>query len=386
MAGALKESTAADLMAAFLARTGVTSSAPPQRYLWTDAFAVCNCIGLADALAEPTWLEVAVRLASQVHQVLGRHRPDDPRRGWLSGLSEEEGGRHPTRGGLRIGKPRPERRVDEPFDEHLEWARDGQYFHYLTKWMHALSQLGRATGDARYTRWAIELVETSTEAFTQVSLGGARHLAWKLSVDRSRVLVGTSGQHDALDGFTTCAGLRDAATALREASGGDLASVCPSLAAMASGGDWATSDPLGLGGLLMDAARIAQLEAMAPRARDELLEGVLDAAQLGLEQWARALPSRPFAPRLAFRELGLAIGFRALERVQAPTDTVRRRLEALRRLAPLGAAIESFWLEPGNRSTGLWAEHRDINEVMLATALVPEGFVRVVPAPLARLE
>ena len=78
-----------------------------------------------------------------MHHVLGRHRDDDPRRGWISGLSEEEGERHPTRGGLRIGKPLNEREPDEPADSQLEWEQDGQYFHYLTKWMHALYRMGQ---------------------------------------------------------------------------------------------------------------------------------------------------------------------------------------------------------------------------------------------------
>jgi hypothetical protein len=43
------------------------------------------------------------------------------------------GAAHPTRGGLRIGKKLPERRPGEAFQERLEWERDGQYFHYLTK-------------------------------------------------------------------------------------------------------------------------------------------------------------------------------------------------------------------------------------------------------------
>jgi hypothetical protein len=87
---------------------------------------------------EPHYGELALRLVDQVHHVLGRHRPEDPRTGWISGLPEAEGEAHPTRGGLRIGKPLPERSAEGPFDERLEWDRDGQYFHYLTKWMHAL--------------------------------------------------------------------------------------------------------------------------------------------------------------------------------------------------------------------------------------------------------
>jgi len=31
------------------------------------------------------------------------------------------------------GKALNERGADEPVDEHLEWNRDGQYFHYLTR-------------------------------------------------------------------------------------------------------------------------------------------------------------------------------------------------------------------------------------------------------------
>ena len=35
------------LMTDFAERTGLSSERPPQRYLWTDAFAVCNFLGLA---------------------------------------------------------------------------------------------------------------------------------------------------------------------------------------------------------------------------------------------------------------------------------------------------------------------------------------------------
>jgi hypothetical protein len=66
------------------------------------------------------------------------------------GLSEEEGHAHPTRGGLRIGKPLAERSPDEPIDERREWDRNGQYFHYLTKWMHALDQVARSTGQPMF--------------------------------------------------------------------------------------------------------------------------------------------------------------------------------------------------------------------------------------------
>src|ERR687898_804749 len=99
----------ADIMSAFGARTGLTSGAAPRRYLWTDAFAVCNYLSLYQHTGAGVWLEHARALIAQVHHVLGRQRADDSRTGWISGLDEANGARHPTAGGLRIGKPLPER-------------------------------------------------------------------------------------------------------------------------------------------------------------------------------------------------------------------------------------------------------------------------------------
>jgi hypothetical protein len=59
----------------------------------------------------------------------------------------------------------------------------------------------------------------------------------------------------------------------------------------------------------------------------------------------------------------------------ATRPEVRAQLEALRRYVPLGEQIESFWREPEHQRASLWSEHRDINEVMLATRLVPNGFL-----------
>src|SRR5689334_1137240 len=94
---------ALQLMTGFAERTGLSGDRPPQRYLWTDAHAVCNFLALARVTGDDRYVGLARRLVAQVHETLGRHRPDDARRGWLSGLSEAEGAAHPTRGGLRIG-------------------------------------------------------------------------------------------------------------------------------------------------------------------------------------------------------------------------------------------------------------------------------------------
>ena len=137
-----REAAADSLMSEFAHRTGLASAGPQHRYLWTDSFAVFNLLALFRQTNNQCYGDLVRVLIEQVHQVLGHHRPDDARSGWLSGLSEREGAEHPTLGGLRIGKPLPERGADEPPNARLEWDRDGQYFHYLTKWMDALSRAG----------------------------------------------------------------------------------------------------------------------------------------------------------------------------------------------------------------------------------------------------
>jgi len=120
-------------MNSFAYRTGLSSDLKPRRYLWTDAFAVCNFLELYRKGFGEKYRNLALKLVDQVHFILGRHRDDDVRKGWISGLNDEEGFKHPTIGGLRIGKPLPERKPDEPLDEYLEWEWDGQYYHYLMR-------------------------------------------------------------------------------------------------------------------------------------------------------------------------------------------------------------------------------------------------------------
>jgi hypothetical protein len=121
-----------EIMTDFARLTGLLPvSGVPRRYLWTDAFAVCNLLGLYLETGDGRFKDMALQLIGQVHSTLGRYRPDDKRTGWISGLDEEEAALHPTAGGLRIGKQFKERNRTEPLNERLEWDRDGQYFHYL---------------------------------------------------------------------------------------------------------------------------------------------------------------------------------------------------------------------------------------------------------------
>ncbi len=373
------------MMTRFAERTGLTSDLPKQRYLWTDAFAVCNFLGLAQATGEERYTDLALRLVDQVHHVLGSYRADDSRTGWISGLSPEEGEAHPTRGGLRIGKALPERGAAEPFDEQLEWRRDGQYFHYLTKWMHALDQVSRWTQQPHFNLWARELAEVAHDAFTYTD-PSSRRMVWKMSTDLSRPLVPSMGHHDPLDGFITCMQLETTKSTLSNAKAEpSLKDAVASFAAMIEGQDWATADPLGLGGLLIDASRVAQLMPLGAFAEGDLLEALLTAALRGLSHYAQHDDSRlPASRRLAFRELGLAIGLLAIELIETEMETdrhfprraaVREQIEALKPHVALGPEIISFWLDPEHRDTRTWSEHCDINEAMLATSLVPAGFL-----------
>ena len=54
---------------------------------------------------------------------------------------------------------------------------------------------------------------------------------------------------------------------------------------------------------------------------------------------------------------------------------MRSHLESLMQYVPLCEAINSFWLEPKNRESASWMAHRNINMVMLATSLAPEGYI-----------
>jgi hypothetical protein len=364
---------AAQLMSAFASRTGLyPASGNQQRYLWTDAFAVCNFLELFDRTGDELYRRCAADLIEQVHQVLGRYRRDDVRQGWISSLDEETGQRHATRGGLRIGKPLKERQLGEPIDERLEWDRDGQYFHYLTKWMHGLCRAAFVISDPAYVAQALELGAAAFNGFIQRSASGdVVGIYWKMSTDLSRPLTYAMGLHDALDGFITFRELQHASWKMPpklEVPG--LTSAVESLSNLCRKRDWTTTDPLGIGGLLFDACRLSQL--IGGDADQELLEQLTDASEKSLRAFlaSRSL-RRSSSQRLAFRELGLAIGLMAaptiIDRAPGTTDQYRS----------LAEQIVNAWLPLAHSPDELWQAHQDINDVMMATALTPQAFLSV---------
>jgi hypothetical protein len=376
------------IMSEFADRTALSGAGgTPKRYLWTDAFAVCNYLSLFEETRDEAYLGLATRLIGQVHETLGRHRPDDSRAGWISGLGDEEGRRHPTAGGLRIGKPLNERPEGRPFKQAEEWDRDGQYFHYLTKWMLALERTAVVTSDETLCRFALELAEAAHAAFSYKAADGSQRMIWKASIDLSRALVPSAGHHDPLDALVSYSVLEFCRKAhFADAGLPELGSQIGEAAGMCAGRDWVTDDCLGIGGLLVDAFRIGQLREHGVTVAGTSLDSLLTAVRTGLTQFARNSPLQaPAEHRLAFRELGLAIGLHALDalhrryadRQLGMTDAEAGELERLSEICALAEQIEAFWLDPVNRSASTWREHIDINSVMLATSLLPRQFVLV---------
>jgi hypothetical protein len=377
------------IMRSFARLTGLEPvSALPKRYLWTDAFAVCNYLELYRLTGDTAFTEMATRLVDQVHHTLGRYREDDPRTGWISGLSEREGEQHPTLGGLRIGKTYRERGPAEVYNERREWDMDGQYYHYLTKWMHALHQVSKVTREVKYLTWAIELAQTVHAGFTHSPRSGERkRMFWKMSTDLTRPLVPSMGQHDPLDGFVTyhelqLASVMDFGQSAQpglDAAIADMADIC-------KGMNLSTDDPLGTGGLLADAIRIAQLTIKRGSAYGNLLESLLVSGLEGAYSFKKGgILGLPAGYRLAFRELGLSIGLSGMEMLRewirenpalfGRSDVLQRYVDALAGFEPVRENIEQFWIDDTNRQADTWTGHREINMVMLATSLAPRGFL-----------
>jgi hypothetical protein len=383
---------AESLIHAFLDRTGVTGRAPSRRYLWTDAYAVLALVGLYRRTSRQEHLDSALALAQLVHHELGRFRADDARQGWISGLSGEDGTRRPTAGGLRIGKPEPERPPGAVLDERLEWDRDGQYFHYLTRWMVALNRLAHATGDATWNDWAVDLALAAWPAFTAPEdRSGTPRMHWKMSTDLSRPLVPSMGHHDPIDGLATFAELRTSQRVLGgQRSHGALDAAWVDMFMMCDRApSWATTDALGIGGLLQAAATLVRLTAAGECEPGRTLGRILVDAARSLDAFALSGDTaRPPGGRLAFRELGLAIGLHGIEHMKATVIHSHSRfgsahdaerllgsIQALHEHAYIRDEIDRCWIEPAAQAAPSWHHHDDINAAMLAASLVPDACI-----------
>jgi hypothetical protein len=219
------------------------------------------------------------------------------------------------------------------------------------------------------------------KAFTcEMRSGWPKRIVWKMSIDLSRPLVSSMGQHDPLDGLVTYLELQTASSVKPEEQV-DLTLAIADMTVMCTHARWATDDPLGIGGLLEAAARLAQLALGYNVDRYELLHELLMEAERSLRRFSRSsLLGHPAEHRLAFRELGLSIGIHGLQMISGAVANNRELAAIFNSLLlhrPLAELIQAFWSEPAHRHSSTWMDHCDINAVMLATSLAPEGYLRL---------
>ncbi len=352
---------ARELIDDYSKRTGLTDAGgdPSNRYLWTDAFAVQCLFGLSRTLQNETYKERAFRLIDLVHRYLGRHHAEDSRQGWISGLSEEEGEKHPTKAGLRIGKEMPERREDQPYHEQEEWNRDGQYFHYLTRWVSALLEAHRESGEEKYATWAAELLLAS-EKFIYKK-GNQLRMYWKMSTDLSRPLVFSMGAHDPLEGLILALSVQQALPSKTK----EFQPLLDNLRELCSNQSWTTSDSLGIGGLLLNARKAALLEKAGVELPDAVKsQKLLKESRESLEKFKKVfIPQQQAEQRLAFRECGLSLGLRVIRNSAEKSS----EFEEYQIIAD---KIEDFWSLQKNQQASSWRDHLNINQVALASSLI----------------
>lgn len=363
---------AKQLMDGFAALTGLTAGDASRRYLWTDAFAVQSFFGLSHALNSEEYQQRGLQLIDLVHQHLGKFHSKDSRKGWISGLTEDEAKTRPTIAGLRIGKDLPERKNDESYNSKLEWERDGQYFHYLSRWMITLLQAFNETKDKKYLFQAKDLF-LATGKFLY---GSGRGLAmyWKMDTKLSRPLVPSMGHHDPLEGLLCGMSIKNAIFEEDQ----NLDALINKFEIMCEGKSWTTPDPLGIGGLLLNTARAGELQAQgvhmpASVKVQKLYRESLDSLT-GLYGFGKDTnPNR----RLAFRECGLSLGLRVI--TASKNDIFETSSEeGFKQFYPLASEIETFWLDKEHRRASTWKDHLDINAVSLAASQIaheaPEVF------------
>ncbi|KAL4457319.1 hypothetical protein ABPG75_012184 [Micractinium tetrahymenae] len=300
------------------------------RYLWTDAFGVCNFLTLAVETGDRAYLDQADALITAVHDTLGR-TPDRKRR--LGPATDEE----PTRGGLRIGKVHPEGHRDG----------DGQYFHYLTKWAFALNRMSLARGNDKYNRWAVQLVEAVHPHFVHGSGGPAPRMWWKISIDMSQPAVASEGNLDPFDGLVTYRLLQDTA--------GDAAVLRHEIADMERMVErkykrYDSDDPLDLG----EALWLSHWGLPGQPWAQLVTERSLDALE---DLWSRGYFRAPEHFRLAFREFGTTLGVQVNPQAGPP------------------------WQQRATQLHQYWGQHlftrdADITPVMFCTSLIPGAWDR----------
>lgn len=145
---------------------------------------------------------------------------------------------------------------------------------------------------------------------------------------------------------------------------------------------------MGIGGLLSDAYKVLQLIIKDSFTETGLLNDLLESSLAGLNAYMGShFLNLPVDYRLAFRELAMSIGLHSVERIKElvvkrpdvflGNHSLYSRIDHFGRYTRLRETIEKFWLEPRNRKSQSWTANRDINSVVLATSLAPDGYLEL---------
>jgi hypothetical protein len=293
------------------------------RYLWTDAFGVCNFITLYYETGDFKYLDAADSLIKNVHDVLGKDRSGRTR---LGNATDEE----PLKGGLRIGKSDPEGMPDG----------DGQYFHYLTKWMFALNRMSMARNTPKYNDWAVQMAKSVHPHFVYQRDSNRPRMHWKISIDMSHPVVKSEGNLDPFDGYITYKILQDHCSdkSVLQSEISDFKKIVDSKYQY-----YRSDDPLDLGESLWISHWFLD-EPWAKTVASSAL-GFLDYV------WKRNF-QMPIQYRLAFREFGTSIG---LQVNPSAGNEWRSRVDQ----------IHAAW------ANNLYTRDRDITPVMYCSSLIP---------------
>ncbi len=244
------------------------------RYLWTDAFGVILLVSLYDQLDQRIYLNEAESVVAEVDRVLGRPL------------------------GIRIGEA-PD--------------RDGQYFHYLTMWLHALEVLGRFIPD--YRQKAIDLVRQIHAPFVVRGHG----VYWKMEDDLSAPCAGIG--FGALDAFGGYVAYRQLDCELLAGEIADMRSLIEQSAAILE-----ITQDLGLG-MMLWMSHFFPTEDWAKRQRCRCLD-TLDRMWVPGGYYCR----EPLLPdtKFAFTNFGVSIGLQAIAARAANVGRLHQFFETYR--------------------------------------------------------
>jgi len=312
---------------------GLCADGLQRRYLWTDAFGVLSYVSIAERyetegkmLEADKYRRAADTLVKVVHECLGTPRSNKPE----DSMTKDEAS--PTGYvGLRIGKVHSRKVTD------YGMTYDGQYWHYVDKWLLALARSGHVTEGIQIAKSCFPSFFDAGEDGT----GWAGGIRWKLNVDASAPpsLQRARASDDTLVALIVFSILE----AHRAPSDASLADEIKSLKVSLQGyRPRVTDDPLGWG-----------LEAMY----DQFVKGHTRQAALKSLQ-SSALHSSHLS--LPFRLYGAMIGARVAGESVASQDTVDQLVEL------------SLKHERRASASGV-EEHSSINRVMLAMCMLCPG-------------